>query len=330
MDTFTGREYLLIDIANCYGFDRLSWQARILWSESHMHDLPDLFDTAKSPVLFRKAARALQLVDVGKPTNHIMGLDATASGIQIMAAMSGCWKTASEVNLVDEGERKDLYSSIGTYMNTIMGIQRYQRNDMKDPIMTTFYGSTAQPKKIFGEGTEELKAFYGVLNERLPGAVRVLKVIQQFWDPTVTHHEWTLPDGHTAFVPVVGTDEKNLEIDELDHLRMAYRTQVLGTRSQSRALAANVVHSVDAWVCRQMVIMAQKQGFWLAPIHDCFYTSPKYMNQVRRNYSILLAWIADENVLENILRNISKSPVSIRKASNNLSEAILQSNYALS
>jgi len=330
MQTFTGREYLQIDIANCYGMDRENWDTRLQWVEQNVYDLEDLDTTAKNPILYRKAVRALRLVDMNKPTNHIMGLDATASGIQIMGCMSGCWKTASEVNLI-AGDRKDLYTSIGTYLNNIVVRDvPYERNDMKDPIMTTFYGSTRQPKRIFGDGTPELKAYYKVLEERLPGACRVLNVIQQFWDPTTTHHVWTLADGHTACVPVSDTLEKTLEIDEMNHLRMAYRTQVLGTMDHSRALAANVVHSVDAWVCRQMILMAKKQGFWLAPIHDCFYTSPKYMNEVRKNYLTLLAWIADEPVLENILRNISNKPVSIRKASSNLSQGILKAEYALS
>lgn len=330
METFTGREYLLIDIANNYGLDREEWSTRLTWVQDNMNDL-EYIDTAKNPILYRKAIRALRIVDSGRPTNHIMGLDATASGVQIMACMSGCHKTGYEVNLVSDGIRHDLYGSIGRYMNgKIVRDVPFIRDDLKDPIMTTFYGSTAQPKRIFGDGTPELHAYYTVLRERLPGALATLNVIQQFWQPTVTHHEWTLPDGHTAFVPVTGTAEKSLEIDELNHLRMAYRTQVLGTRTQSRALAANVVHSVDAWVCRQMVLMAKKQGFWMAPIHDCFYASPKYMNQVRKNYMALLGWIADNPLLENILRNISNKPVIMRKSSNNLSTAILKSEYSLS
>jgi DNA-directed RNA polymerase len=276
-------------------------------------------------VLFRKATRALRLVDNNKPTNHIMGLDATASGPQMMACLSGCHKTASEVNLLPSTERKDLYGSIATYMD-----MDFIRDDLKDPVMTTFYGSTAQPKRIFGDGTPELQAYYEVLNTRLTGAMRVLNVIQQFWDSNSPHHEWVLPDGHTAFVPVTATFEKSLEIDELDHLRMAYRTQTLATKQHSRALAANVIHSIDGWVCRQMVLMAHKQGFWMAPIHDCFYSSPNYMNQVRKNYLLILAKLCKEPVLENMLRNISNKPVSICKASNNLHEEVLKAEYALS
>ena len=330
MQTFTGREYLLIDIANCFGLDKLTWDDRIEWTVAADQTLEAMDSQAKSPVLFRKAVRALRVVDSGKPTNHIMGLDATASGIQIMACLSGCHLTASEVNLLVTGKREDLYQAIADHMNSLNPDFSFTKDDMKKPVMTTFYGSTRQPQMIFGEDTDELRAYYDALNTRLPGAVRVLNTIQQFWNPEVTHHEWTLPDGHTACVPVTGTDEKSLEIDELNHLRMTYRTQVLGTRPTSRALAANVIHSIDAWICRQMVLLARKQGFWLAPIHDCFYTSPKYMNQVRKNYLVLLAWICKEPVLENILRNLSNKPVIINKASNNLAEAVLEADYALS
>ena len=328
MQTFTGREYLLIDIASRFGMDRDTWGERLAWANDNYHDL-EFITNPKEGILYRKAVRALRLVDKGKPTNHIMGLDATASGLQVMACLSGCHKTGSEVNLINDGIRHDVYGSIGAYMADKLG-KPFSRDEMKDPLMTTFYGSTRQPAIIFGKGTPALQAYYEVIQTRLMGAWRVLQVIQAHWNPNATHHEWTLMDGHTAFVPVTGTVEKSLEIDELRHLRMSYRTELLGTLPQSRALAANVVHSIDGWVCRQMVLMAHKQGFWLAPIHDCFYTSPKYMNQVRKNYSTLLAWIADNPVLENILRNLGNTDISIRKASNNLSTAILQADYALS
>jgi DNA-directed RNA polymerase len=325
MQTFTGREYLLIDIANCFGLDRTLWDERIQWAEDNHPALEYLDVDAKHPILYRKAVRALRVVDRNEPTNHIMGLDATASGPQMMACLSGCHKTAYEVNLLDSGERKDLYESVAHYMD-----MDFDRDKLKIPIMTTFYGSTAQPKAIFGDGSPELQMYYEVLNKRLTGAMRVLNVIQQFWDSLSPYHEWTLPDGHTAFVPVVDTFEKSLEIDELNHLRMSYRTQTLATKQHSRALAANVIHSVDGYVCRQMVLMAHKQGFWMAPIHDCFYASPNYMNQVRKNYLTILSNICKEPILENMLRNISNKPVSINKASNNLHIEILKANYALS
>ena len=34
MQHFTGTQYLQIDVANCYGLDRLTWQERLDWFES--------------------------------------------------------------------------------------------------------------------------------------------------------------------------------------------------------------------------------------------------------------------------------------------------------
>ena len=108
MELFTPKEYLLIDIANQHGLDNAIWRDRIEWVQDHYKDLESLDVDAQHPILYRKAVRALRTVDRHEPTDHIMGLDATQSGIQQMAVASGCRITATEVNLVDPHERFSL------------------------------------------------------------------------------------------------------------------------------------------------------------------------------------------------------------------------------
>lgn len=328
MQTFTGTEYLKIDIANCYGLDRLNWNDRLHWFDNTEPDLESINVQAKSPILYRKAVRAMREVQKGNPTNHIMGLDATASGLQLMAALSGCKNTARAVNLIDTGHREDVYTEVSDYMNANYNTS-LTRKDLKDPIMTFFYGSTAQPKKIFGEGPL-LSAFYEAMQSKLTGAFELMNILQQHWQPNVEYHQWTLPDNHIARVPVIETEEKNIEIDEFDHMRFAYRAQVIKPKTKSRSLAANIIHSLDGWIVRQMVIAAKQQGYWLAPIHDCFYTSPNYMNQVRQNYITILQWLARNSQVSNILSEISNKSVSYTPRSTNLSDLIGKSNYTLS
>lgn len=328
MQTFTGTEYLKIDIANCYGLDKETWANRLAWVAANEPTLELQDRGAKSPILFRKAVRALRLVQRGEPTNHIMGLDATASGLQIMAALSGCFNTASAVNLVNTGVRECFYTTVANFMCTQGGI-RVTTAEVKKPVMTVFYGSTEQPRQLLGEGPE-LVAFYNALREKATGAYNLMGLFQSHWRPDVEYHTWRLPDGHIAKVPVTQTVEKSLEIDEFDHLRFAYRSNILSPKSQSRALAANIVHSIDGWVARMMVRAAQKQGFWLAPIHDCFYTSPNHMNQVRENYLTIMQWIARSNLVEDILTQISGRWQPYDKLSNTLDQHIAQAEYALS
>ena len=328
MQTFTGTEYLKIDVSNCFGNGRVSWKQRIKWVDQNEPNLEILAKHAQYPILYRKAVRALRVAQQGDPTNHIMGLDATASGLQIMAALSGCYKSAEATNLLDTGVRRDIYQEITDHMNLHEGVF-VTRSQVKQPVMTVFYGSTAQPKKVFGVG-KTLSAFYDALKAKLAGPYELMDLLQSQWNSYATEHQWTLPDGHVARVPVTQTVEKSIEIDEADHLRFMYRCKVIAPVIRSRSLAANIVHSLDGWIVRQMVQAADKQGFWLAPIHDCFYTSPQYMNNVRENYLIIMAWLANNNQVEKILSEIKGQRVFYRPHSMTLGRYIHKADYALS
>lgn len=245
-----------------------------------------------------------------------------------MGALSGCRSTCEAVNLISTGKRRDVYVAVANYMNSLAGVN-VTRSDVKKPVMTTFYGSTEQPKSVFGEGPE-LVAFYKALREKLTGAFELMALFQSHWRPDVEYHSWKLPDGHVARVPVTETIEKSIEIDEFDHMRFAYRTSKLCCKSQSRALAANIVHSIDGWVVRMMVQGAERNGYWLAPIHDCFYTSPNHMNDVRQNYIKIMAWIAKHNLVSDILSQIAGYHVPYVKHEFTLEHDIRLSEYALS
>jgi DNA-directed RNA polymerase len=258
-----------------------------------------------------------------------MGLDATASGLQIMSVLSGCVASGKATNLVNTGEREDVYDAVAASMcaNDVLNTTKDQ---VKKPVMTVFYGSKAQPKAIFGEDTPELFAFYDTLREILPGPFELMDILQSYWRSDVLHHSWTLPDGHRAIVPVIDVIDKSLEIDEMDHIRVAYRTKVLRKKRSSRALAANIVHSIDGFIVRQMVKLAKKDGFWIAPIHDCFYAHPNYMNQVRENYVKILTWIAHRNILQPILSEIAGYNVRYAPRQQGLGKLLPDAEYALS
>lgn len=329
MQHFTGSQYLQIDLANCYGLDRLTWQERLDWFDLCENKLEQMDTQAKFPILFRKAIRAWRDHQAGKAVNHIIGLDATASGLQIMGALSNCVTTCEATNLVYTGQREDVYEAVARAMRD-HGCSTVTRDMVKKPVMTVFYGSKAQPKQIFGNETPELFAFYDALKEKLPGAFELMDILQSYWRSDVLHHQWKLPDGHVARVPVTETVDKSLEIDEADHMRVTYRTKVLHEKARSRALAANIIHSIDAMVVRQMVGLAQKNGYWLAPIHDCFYCHPNYMNDVRENYVKIMLWIARNNPLQDILSQIAGYKVRYQPRSSKLACLIPHAEYALS
>ncbi len=114
--TEEGIRYLKIDIANHYGLDKLTWTQRlfrinkvlntIFLNKEYEDRMVEASKEADSPLLFIKAVTAYKGVILGEPIGHNMSLDSTASGLQIMSALSGCEVTARNCNVHTKVERK--------------------------------------------------------------------------------------------------------------------------------------------------------------------------------------------------------------------------------
>lgn len=253
MKTFTGWEWLLIDAANQYGHDKLTFEKRILWASENLADLEVLADSAETKPLYIKAVQAIRKAQAGIPTGHMVGVDAICSGIQVMSALTGCMAGANATGLVDPDVRADAYTSVTDAMAAILGNKvAVTRKQAKEATMTSFYGSKAKPKEIFGEDTPELNAFYQAAVTVAPGAWELLQDLLASWQPFALSHQWKLPDGFDARIKVMNKKEIRIEVDELDHATFTYEFyENMGSRS-GLSNAANLTHSVDAYVVRSM------------------------------------------------------------------------------
>lgn len=262
MQKFSGWQYLLIDAANHFGLDKLLFNERIKWVETCINQggsyLEDQAKDADSKPLYIKAVMAIRKAQAGLPTGHLVGMDACCSGIQIMSALTGCATGAKHTGLIDPNVRADAYTISTLFMNnelagdvTVAGVT-VPRSIMKQAVMTVFYGSKAEPKKIFGENTPEISAFYTAVQAVAPGAWELLQDLLGSWQPFALAHRWKLPDGFDAVVKVMEKIEARIEVDELDHTTFTYEFYVNQGSKSGLSNVANVVHSVDAYVLRSM------------------------------------------------------------------------------
>jgi len=106
LQTFTGKEYLMIDVANNFGLEKELWQDRIEWTKANDHQLEILVKDAAEPALYFAGVKALRLAQKGKPCGYPISLDATSSGIQLLACLTGDRKAASLCNVIDTGNAK--------------------------------------------------------------------------------------------------------------------------------------------------------------------------------------------------------------------------------
>lgn len=253
MTFYTGYQYLLIDAATQYGLDKLTFEERMVWTTEHLDDLENLSQSAETKPLYQKAVQAIRKAQAGLPTGHLVGVDGTCSGIQMMSVLTGCEAGARATGLVDPNVRADAYTACTEAMNVILnGNLVVARADAKQALMTSFYGSKAEPKNLFGEETPELAAFYQAAQVIAPGAWELLQDLLASWQPYALQHAWVMPDGFDARIKVMKKVDSRIEVDELDHATFSYEFYENQGQKSGLSNAANVTHSVDAYVLRAM------------------------------------------------------------------------------
>lgn len=265
MESFTPVEYLKIDVASSYGLDKKSWQDRIAWFDNNQDELfmlADLLKTnkteaikhpimkkAESPALLAAGLFACREIAAGKPCGYPISLDATASGAQIMAVLSGCEQSASFCNVIPTGNREDFYTNC--YQEMLFQLDKdakVTRQQLKESIMPWFYGSSNEPKKIFGEG-ELLDAFLQTMQQAAPGVSDLRDVLINLWQSDALSHNWILPDNfHVKIAVMAPVQETVFFMDE----PFVVDTKENAPMERGISIPANLVHSIDAMVVREI------------------------------------------------------------------------------
>lgn len=246
---FTPIQYLKIDIANSYGLDKLSWNKRLEWFDANEPDLASLIDKAKEPALFFAGIKAYYSALKGEPIGYMISLDATASGLQILSVMTGDRKAAELCNVVDTDDRRNAYEIVYDEMCYRIGdTSKISLDDAKQAIMTSLYGSTAVPKEVFGEG-HLLKIFYETMKDLAPAAWELNEAFLDIWDDTAMENNWVMPDNFHVKIKVMSQVKQTVNFLN-EPFDVFYN--VNAPMSGGRSLGANVTHSIDGYIVREM------------------------------------------------------------------------------
>lgn len=131
--------------------------------------------------------------------------------------------------------------------------------------MTAFYSSTAVPKTVFGEGPL-LDIFYETMKEKAPAAWELNETMLTIWDPTKYSNDWVLPDNFHVHVKVMSTISENVHF-----LNAPYEVQYSVNRPMEggRSLGANMTHSIDGMIVRDMARRCMYDPDHIKYLLDC-------------------------------------------------------------
>lgn len=235
---------LHMDVARSYGLDKATWEERLQWSLAH----PELQKGAKDPFTYKSAYEALQKARRGEPIDHLVSLDATASGIQCLALMAQDAESARAVNLGTDHVNNP-YRRVKDHMGN------YDYEMVKQATMTSFYESVATPMELFGADYDKFVAAAATM---LPGPWAIKDAIASCMTYR-DQYRWTMMDGYEVVMDVTSPVECSMDIGQghmiswIEHRKAAVRT---------KGLTANVTHSLDALVLREVLRRTQCPLAW--------------------------------------------------------------------
>lgn len=260
MQKFTPAQWLLIDLANHYGKDkdlfddRLGFGRELLDDIKHSVDLADLktnmiawTNEADEPEMFMAAALAIYDVLNGRPTGHVVGLDACNSGAQLQSLLMRCVTGMKNTGCINTGVRPDLYNLVKEALKLNIA-----RKTVKNACVPHLYGSVAAPKNILG--VDVYPYFLKACEKVMPGAEIAKNMLaDNSWDSKALFHEWDMIDGALIHVKVIGSKLtkgkfQNASFTYVHSVNQAKERGDQGTKS----LSANVVHSYDAYILREL------------------------------------------------------------------------------
>ena len=251
MQTFTPIEYLKIDIANLHGEDKLTWNERLNWFKENEPRLEMLTEKADKPAQYFTAVDAYRKAIRGEINYHPIALDGTFSGLQILSSLCCDEKAALHCNVLNSGKREDAYTALYKILSErLEGKKHITRDDIKYAIMPNLYGSQQAPLELFGEHVGD---YYHMMEEECPLVWAINNFLIDAWNGDIASYGWVMPDNFHVRVKVITEEEQSFSFAGSE---FSFITKKNTPNSRGRAYGANVTHSCDALIVREITALA--------------------------------------------------------------------------
>ena len=308
--------WLAFQVATTYGLDKETEGDRIEWVRRNESLISKIaldpihyraeWEAAEEPWQFMAACHEYYhcCIRKDKPTTGLMvAVDATCSGLQILAGLAKDQSTAELVNVCPGPRPSDAYKEVAEEAKKYVPKDIHSwmtRKTTKRTVMTIPYNATKSSSRIYirqalkeqgfdptpDQVTVVVDAVYKSMDAIVPGPMQVMRWIKkhvgQYIKDGATEVEWTTPSGF-----VVNQQRNKRETERLE-LQLLGRTTVsvavgAGTPCPTRhksSTAPNLIHSLDASILHCSFQHFNGRPFTV--IHDSVLTRAGDMGTLNR------------------------------------------------
>ena len=328
--TEEGIQALKVSIVNEVYSDKITREEALAWFDKNQDNLQ--LSTPLSKVYYQDYLQAKQ----GKPVGSILHQDMTNSGLGIYSLLGKDEKGAILTNLLNVGTLADAYKALADALNKVLGIDNLNRGTVKKAFMVFLYGSgkalltsedidDTRYKHLLqaievGLGTtididKVWVKFQEAMFEIAPAAIKLMELIYKFKKED-SHYRWVMKDGFICDIQVMNkqaVEHKgySISLDGKTHTHTIHTIEELKDSKYDKSLAPHVIHSIDAYILREITRRCMKAGIPIYTIHDSFGTTPNYYYELNQIVREVLADVLEMDLLEDILSQIDSAKLQL-------------------
>ena len=319
-------QWLAFDVATKFGLDKAPMGERIQWAQDN-EDLIHAIATdpigrlsdwegADEPWQFLASCREYNalLIDCTEQKTHLpVAVDATCSGLQILAGLARDKNTAKLVNVTPSERPQDAYkviaksalSDVPPSVKPHMDRKVTKRTVMTVPYNAKPFSNRGYIREALREKgvevdkedlTQTVKAVRAAMYREVPGPMKVMdwieKEVGNAMERGLTHLQWTTPSGFVVHQKLNKRDTKRVRLQLMGECKLSISemNDQVDVKHHKNATAPNLIHSLDASLLHLATVR------WEAPIaliHDSVLARATDMSQlntvIRETYRHLFA-----------------------------------------
>ena len=308
--------WLRFQVATTYGLDKETLDERLSWSYRSEHEIElvatdpignlPLWEGAEEPWQFLAACDEFYHCVIKRDrisTGLPIAIDATCSGLQILAGLAKDKSTAELVNVLPSDKPQDAYKVIAETSKPNIPLKLrpdWDRKCTKRTVMTIPYNAKPFSNRSYirealkdkelevdkEELTQTVNAVRDAMNVIVPGPMRVMKWIESEVSNAIkrgaTELQWVTPSGFVVSQRIFKKEFERITLQVLGQCNMRVGTGDSAEVDKARhkaATAPNLIHSLDASL---LCLSALDFNHPIALIHDSVLCRATDMSELSR------------------------------------------------